>query len=239
SPDGRKYYKRHSEIYKPGSRKSSQAEKQGLSLATSDEIELQAFIGLLITAGHLICCHLSVAALWNPKYDPPVFRATMSKERFKELLVYLRFDDKATRSERREKDKLARIRDVWEAVNKNLHEQLVPFRAVNKNLHEQLVPFRGRCRFRQYMASKPDKYGLKIFWIADSKTFYPLKGLPYLGKEGCSKATNLGTSIVLQLSEPYNNSKRNITCDNFFTDLQLGQQLLRNGLTLVGTVIKK
>ena len=71
-------------------------------------------------------CHLSVAALWNPKYGPPVFRATMSKERFKELLVYLRFDDKATRSERREKDKLAPIRDVWEAVNKNPTKHYLP-----------------------------------------------------------------------------------------------------------------
>ena len=96
--------------------------------------------------------------------------------------MYLRFDDKATRSERREKDKLAPIRDVWEAVNKNLMKHYLP--GDNVTVDEQLVPFRGRCRFRQYMASKPDKYGLKIFWIADSKTFYPLKGLPYLGKEG-------------------------------------------------------
>ena len=122
------------------------------------------------------------------------------------------------------------------SCKQNLTKHYLP--GDNVTVDEQLVPFWGRCRFRQYMASKPDKYGLKIFWIADSKTFYPLKGLPYLGKEGCSKATNLGMSVVLQLSEPYNNSKRNITCDNFFTDLQLGQQLLRNGLTLVGTVRK-
>lgn len=201
-----------------------------------DEVEIRALIGLLITAGHLKSNHQTVVALWNPKYGPPISRATMSKERFKELLVFIRFDDKSTRSERREKDKLAPIRDVWEAVCKNLTKHYLP--GSNITVDEQLVPFRGRCPFRQYMASKPDKYGMKIFWVTDSRTFYPLKGIPYLGKEGTTKATNLGSTVVLHLTEPYNHSNRNVTCDNFFTSLDLGNQLLSNGLTMVGTLRK-
>ena len=105
-----------------------------------DEVEISALIGLLITAGHLKFNHQTVSALWNPKYGPPIFRATMSRERFKDLIVFHRFDDKSTRSERSEKDKLAPIRDVWEAVCKNLTKHYLP--GSNITVDKQMVPFR-------------------------------------------------------------------------------------------------
>ena len=40
----------------------------------------------------------------------------MSKARFKEFLRFLRFDDKATRQERRQTDKLAAIREVFDYI---------------------------------------------------------------------------------------------------------------------------
>ena len=55
-------------------------------------------------------------------------------------------------------------------------------------------------------------------------------------KDNEQRASNLGTSVVLQLSDAYKKSGRNITCDNFFTSLQLGRELLLNKLTLVGTI---
>ena len=127
----------------------------------------ECILGLLITACHLKNNHHTVPALWNSKYGPSIFRATMSKNRFKELLLFLRFDDKSTRSERRKNDKLAPIRDVREAVCNNLTKHHIL--GSNITVDEQLVPFRGRCRFHQYMASKPDKYGKKIIWVTDSK----------------------------------------------------------------------
>ena len=41
---------------------------------------------------------------------------------------------------------------------------------------------------------------------------------------------------VLELSATFKHSERNISMDNFFTDMFLGATLLQNGLTLVGTV---
>ena len=35
----------------------------------------------------------------------------------------------------------------------------------------------------QYVPKKPDMYGLKIFWACDSKIAYPVRCIPYLGKE--------------------------------------------------------
>ncbi|CAB4058507.1 unnamed protein product [Lepeophtheirus salmonis] len=47
---------------------------------------------------------------------------------------------------------------------------------------EQLVPFRGRCLFRQYMPSKPARYGVKIWVACDAKSSYAWKIQVYTGK---------------------------------------------------------
>ena len=202
----------------------------------TDELEILAFIGLVMAAGLFKAKHLTYETLWNPKFGNPLFRATMSMLRFKALLRFIRFDDKATRSFRRSKDKLAPIRDVFDEMNRRLLQYYIPNECLT--VDEQLIPFKGRCSFRQYMPSKPDKYGMKIFWIVDSSTFYPLQGKAYLGKEGNRAEAGLGKRIVLDLALPFFGSGRNITCDNYFTDLGLVLELRRQKLTLVGTLRK-
>ena len=50
---------------------------------------------------------------------------------------------------------------------------------------------------------------------------------------GWAQETNQGTTVCLVLIENIENSGRNITCDNFFTNLSLAQKLLQKKLTLV------
>ena len=202
----------------------------------TDAEEVKAFFGLLLIAGALKAKHLSYDLLWSTSYGPPIFRATMSLKRFKALLALMRFDDKSTRAQRRATDKLAPIRDVWQRFLKKLEDNYTP--GANITSDEQLVPFRGRCPFIQYIPSKPDKYGFKIFWECDSRSFYPLRAKEYLGKEGNQRQKGLGKKLILQLREPYQRSNRNITADNFFCDLELALELKAKGLTLVGTLRK-
>lgn len=58
-------------------------------------------------------------------------------------------------------------------INSTLCSSYVP--GCNLTIDEQLKAFRGRSRFRQYMPSKPAKYGIKFWWITDSATSYPLQ----------------------------------------------------------------
>lgn len=106
---------------------------------------------------------------------------------------------------------------------------------MNLTVDEQLIPWRGRVKFLMYLPSKPDKYGIKLFWICDSDTAYPLKGIPYLGRYG-ERRTNLGRETVKELVLPYLRSGRNITFDNFFSDKELLLWLAKQGLSCVGTV---
>lgn len=144
-----------------------------------DRIEILAFIGLLIMAGVDRSSKRNYEEFFGKLRGLPIFKATTSLKRFKHLLRFIRFDNKDTRDERRAQDKLAPIRDVFDRVNRNLNRYYSPGSTIT--VDEQLVPFRGRCAFKQYIPSKPDKYGIKFFWLCDAETWYPLNGQVYLG----------------------------------------------------------
>lgn len=100
---------------------------------------------------------------------------------------------------------------------------------------EQLVPFRGRCKFRQYMPSKPAKYGLKIWVTADVATSYAWRCQVYTGKaSGGALEMGQGKRAILDLTEGLKGVT--LTCDNFFTSSSLAQELLRKKVALVGTI---
>src|SRR5678815_193708 len=87
----------------------------------------------------------------------------------------LRFDDKETSETglgRNRRDRLAPIRDVFESWVATLSQSFIPYE--NVTVDEQLVGFRGHCPFRQYMKSKPAKYGIKLWALCDSSTSFAL-----------------------------------------------------------------
>lgn len=201
-----------------------------------DKDELHAFFGLLITAGHMKSCNENYRNFWHPFYGSTFFQATMGLTRFEQLLRFIRFDDKATRSARRKIDKLCPIRNVWEKVTGSFKKYYIP--SQNLTIDEQLMPCRCRCSFIQFMPKKPDKYGIKIFWMCDSKTGFPIQGYVYTGKTGDKRTVDLARIVVETLCEPFHGTNRNITTDNYFTSYPLAESLLSKGLKLVGTLKK-
>ncbi|CAM4635701.1 unnamed protein product [Leuciscus chuanchicus] len=177
----------------------------------------------------------ALSSLWEAETGRAIFRAVMSLRRFRRLPKVIRFDDRATRPARRESDKLAPIRDVW-----NLWVERLPLMCnpgLDITVDECLVPFRGRCSFKQYMPSKPAKYGIKIWAACDARTSYAWNMQVYTGKpKGGQPERNQGMRVVLDLTTGLQG--HTVTCDNFFTSYALGQELLRRKLTMVGTVRK-
>lgn len=179
--------------------------------------ELNAFFGLLLFAGVHRSNKEHVDELWKPQHLP-MFRATMARNRFREFLRFIRFDDGTTRDERLKADKSTAIRKLWDMLNHNLKIGFSPFETVT--VDEQLFGYRGRTKFTQYMPAKPEKYGIKFFWVCDAKTSYPLKGMIYTGKQtDGQRQTNVGERTVMDLVAPYKNSGRTVTMDNFFTGM--------------------
>ena len=199
-----------------------------------DKNEFKAFVACLLFAGFSKSQHESLRELWSPDVGRPFLRAAMSLERFLLITKFLRFDDKSTRIQRRERDKMAPISELWDKfmqccrINYNV--------GANCTVDEQLVGFRGRCPFRMYIPSKPDKYGIKIWWLCDSATGYAFNGQVYKGKVGNLPEVGLGKRVVEDLTQPLRNTGRNITTDNFFTSIPLAEQLFSQKLTLLGTL---
>lgn len=86
----------------------------------------------------------------------------MKRDRFLELVRFIRFDDKQTRQTRLRNDKFALFSDVCYRFISNSQKYFKPGPLLT--IDEQLFPTKVRCKFTQYMANKPDKFGMKIFY---------------------------------------------------------------------------
>ena len=143
---------------------------------------------------------------------------------------------KKKRPERKENDKLAAIRKIWDKFVANCASLYTPYEYCT--VDEQLLGFRGRCPFRVYMVSKPDKYGIKIVMLNDAKTFYLLNATPYTGKLNTNNES-VPSFYVRTPTEPIHGTYRNITVDNWFSSVDLFQNMLtQHGLTMIGTLRK-
>ncbi|XP_063227959.1 piggyBac transposable element-derived protein 4-like [Bacillus rossius redtenbacheri] len=120
---------------------------------STDVIEMKAFMGLLYLAGVYRGSRLNLEDLWDPSGDGvETFRLTMSLKRFRFLMRCIRFDNKETRNERKELDRIAPIRECFETFVANCQKSYSL--GENVTLDEKLEAFRGRCGFRQYIPSK-------------------------------------------------------------------------------------
>lgn len=205
----------------------------------TDLPEIKAFLGILYLTGVHKANRLNTADIWNGDGTGiELIRAVMPETRFKFLLRHIHFDDENTRQERMQTDKLSPIREIFDnfANNCQTNYSISQYATID----EMLLGFRGRCSFRQYIPSKPSKYGLKMYALVDSRMFYTSYLEVYLGNqpEGPYKVNNSPSSVVERMCQYIKGSNRNITMDNWFNSYSLACNLLRSKLTIVGTLRK-
>ena len=103
----------------------------------------------------------------------------LSRNRYKELSRYVRFDDKNAREERKQKDIFAAIRELYEEFNEQcranweLSDQIT--------IDETLRRYRGRVAFKVYNSDKPAKYGILFRVLIDDVYRYVHRMIPYAG----------------------------------------------------------
>lgn len=199
--------------------------------------EIKAFVGLLYFAGVKKSAHVNIDELWSIEFGYTLFHAVMSARRFKFLAARLRFDDKNTRVERRKNDLLAPIRDLWEKFIQNCTTNYTLSEEVT--IDEQLFGFRGRFAAKVYIKSKPQRYGIKIICLNDAKTHYLYNALPYTGRVNTLAGESVPSYYIRTLCQPIYGSNRNVTCDNWFSSVEIFDKMLKEySLTMVGTIRK-
>ncbi|KAJ4442335.1 hypothetical protein ANN_03921 [Periplaneta americana] len=170
--------------------------------------------------------------LWNADgTGRDIFRATMSLDRFLFPLIAIWFDDPAKRELRK------KMGIELPVLQKSLTDL---FPSDFLTVDEMLVGFCGRCLFRMYIKSKPQKYGLKICVYVILKGTILLNAFIYSGKWNFPNPRNLSipTQNILSLVMLYAHSNRNTTCDNWFSSVEQVDELLKFGLTYIGTIRK-
>jgi hypothetical protein len=202
----------------------------------TDKQEIVCFIGITILIGVYKGRGEPVRSLWSHSEGRKCISQFMSRTRYELITKFLRFDLSETRQRRRNQTKFAPMGSVFDMWEQKLAQPFIPYEYVT--VDETLVPFRGRCSFKQYMPSKPAKYGLKFWCLCDAQTAYCLHMRPYLGTDhGATRATGLGKKVVLDLTEKLD-AGRTVVTDNFFTSLELLRELRARNLGLIGTMRK-
>lgn len=196
--------------------------------------EFDAYLAVLILAGVQRSRKENVEDLWKTTSNP-LFRASMSISRFRQINRFIRFDNMNTRAERMNESKVAPILDIWLLLNANLRKMYRP--SANLTVDEQLFPYRGRTKFTMYMPNKPAKYGIKVWWVCDAETSYPITGQVYSGKSEV-RDVNQGERVVRELCSQFAKTGRNVYMDNFFTTLPLARFMMTLQLSIVGTMKK-
>jgi len=133
----------------------------------TDVDEIRAYIGVLYYSALWKSCDIDDNRLWDKKNGITLYRCVFTRNRFTFLASCLCFDDKDTRVE---SDKFTHIRQIWDIFIGNCQRNYTPSQKCS--VDEQLLSFRGRCSFRMYIKSKPDKYGLKLVTLNDAQTSY-------------------------------------------------------------------
>ena len=85
------------------------------------------------------------------------------------------------------------------------------------------------------MVNKPVKFNLK-FWLAvNVENKYLFNGFSYVGKDGTRSSDMLvPTDVMLNLMALLFQRGYNVTCDNYFTSLDLALKLIEEKCSLVG-----
>ncbi len=105
-----------------------------------DRIELESFIGLLIQSGVSHSNHELLNDLWDISQSRPLYRATMSLQRFRYILQFIRFDD---RQRRNTSDRLSPIRNIFERFVQQLPRHFIPgeYLTVDEQLYQHMPYF--------------------------------------------------------------------------------------------------
>ena len=208
------------------------AQQNGRNFITTNE-EMKAFLGV----------NYMMALNQLPKlslyWDSDVFigntgiQNVFIRDRFKEILQNLHFADNIQSDQ---EDKGYKIRPVIDHLNESFRQ--VYSDEPEQSIDEHMTKFKGRSSMKQYIKSKPIKWGFKWWYRCASTSGYLYEFDLYLGRKKKVEG-NLGESVVFMLSEKLKGTYCTLYFDNFFNSPTLIDKLLKERqIYAIGTVRK-
>ena len=189
--------------------------------------ELYAFLGAHLFMG--IDRLPRTEMYWSSTFGRPLVTALFSRDRFKQLLRFFRVV--APDEDAAERDPLPHVRSLAAKLNVSFAAHAAPSQRLT--LDEAMVAFKGRSPIKQYIPSKPHKWGYKIYCLSSED--YLLHFEVYAGKEERS-ADGATYHTVMRMLQGYENKAHILFTDNWFTSPALLLALQHKGIRLCGSV---
>lgn len=194
----------------------------GWSVTTA--AELYAFMGVHLYMG--IDRLPRTDMYWSETWSHPRVTTTFTRDRFKQMLRYFRVvasDDAAA-----ERDPRPHVHSLAERLNRVFAAHYAP--SQHMALDEAMVAYKGRSPIRQYIPTKPHKWGYKIWCLACDD--YLLHFEVY-GGGGHGDST---LETALRMTSAYQQQQLILYTDNWFTSPALMHALADRGIRLCGSV---
>lgn len=211
------------------------AEQQG-RVFTIDHDEMSAFIGMNYVMGYHSLP--TIRSYWStdPDMGVPYIAQVMTLHRFEEIRRNLHFNDNNLHVPRTEPthDRAFKIRPVFVHFNASFKETMN--NTVHQSIDEHMVKFKGHNIMRQYVKSKPIKWGFKMWCRCDSLTGYLFDFDIYTGKKANTTEFGLGESVIVQLTRDLCGLTCEVYFDNFFNSPLIQHNLLTDNIKSCGTV---
>ena len=172
------------------------AHQNGRNFTVTKE-ELKAFLGINFVMA--INQLPTIAESW--KVDNMIgnngIQNTMIQNRFCKILQNLHFADNRQDDKT---NKAIKMRPVIDHLNSKFFE--VPSNDSEQSIDEHMVKFKGRSGMKQYIKSKPIKWGFKFWFRCSSKSAYLYQTDIYLRRRKTPEFNlGLGEEVVLQLTK--------------------------------------
>ena len=131
---------------------------------------MYGLIGIFILFGLTGKSNVPIEEIWseNSANYASFASITMARERFQLIVKNICFDNILTRDIRK-LDKFRKMSEIFNKFKDNLN-LITPSSFLC--IDETLYSFRWRCFYRQYIPSKPARYGIKYWCLADIITGY-------------------------------------------------------------------
>ena len=191
--------------------------------------EMTVFLALTILTG--IVNKPQQRMYWSkrPVLYSSIFGQCMSRIRFEQIQTFLHLNDNTLQQDRNAPnvDKLHKIRPLITHMERKFASLYYPGK--NLAVDESMMPWKGRLQFKQYIPSKPYRYGIKIYFLCDADNGYVSRLKIYTGKEGNRPETDHDGNVVHKLSQDFHGKGHCIYMDNFFTSIPLFDELRTKG----------
>ena len=189
--------------------------------------ELYAFLGVHLFMG--IDRLPRTDMYWSSTFSHPLITSIFSRDRFKQLLRFFRVvapDDAAPA-----RDPLPHIASLVAKLNTSFSANYHPSQPLA--LDEAMVAFKGRSPIKQYIPSKPHKWGYKIYCLSSDD--YLLHFEIYAGAEPRSEE-GATFDTVMRMTQGYEDKGHVLYIDNWFTSPAILDTLKQKGIRCCGSV---